>query len=65
MGQCRIHVEAARQKLKIVDDKLRTILDKRTWTINEMKEIRKLLLDVVKYNIDDYACGHMPDKRHY
>jgi len=44
---------------------LRAIEQRGNWTIKEMREIRTLLLSTVRHHIDDRACGHMPDKRHY
>lgn len=35
------------------------------YTIKEVKEVRSLLLGLVRSCLDPLAFGHMPDKRHY
>jgi hypothetical protein len=51
--------------LKEASQRMQEVLNRGTYKINEMEEIRRLLLRTVRNNIDPYALGHAPDKRHY
>jgi hypothetical protein len=46
-------------------EKLKGVVDRKVYTIDEMKTIRRILLSTVRNEIDVYACGHMPNKRYY
>ena len=58
-------MEDAIRRLEEAKTRLEAIKHGETYTIKEMREIRKLLLDTVRNNIDPYALGHAPDQRHY
>ncbi len=46
-------------------EELKQIRNRQGYTINEMRTVRTALLRVIRENIDPFACGHMPEKRHY
>ncbi len=41
------------------------IISNKKFNVNQLIEIRKTLLSTIRNNIDLFAFGHMPDKRHY
>lgn len=53
------------RKLDECKEILEGVVTRRAYTMQEMQEARRKLLDVIRYGIDDRAFGHMPDKRHY
>lgn len=43
---------------------LEKIVNEEAYTIDQMTNIRKILLNTVRDHVDP-CIGHMPDKRHY
>lgn len=64
-AESRKSFEAALFKIDGAKVIIEKVLSKKSVTIGELREARRLLLDAVRYDIDMYACGHMPDQRHY
>lgn len=58
-----LHTAAA--QLRSAADALDAVQSRGTYTIAELREIRSLVLRTVREEIDPYACGRMPEKRHY
>jgi hypothetical protein len=54
----------ALQKISAAQKKLQDVIQRRAYSENEIKEIRGLLLNAVRNDLDA-SMGHMPDKRHY
>ena len=57
--------ESAVSELRAAQKQLKALMDRGSYTIGELQEIRRGILGVVRNNIDPVAFGHMPDKRHY
>lgn len=57
LAEAKVDVDAASAKLA-------ALLARKAYTINEVKEIRALLLLVVRNQLDP-LLGHAPERRHY
>jgi len=57
-------VESSRV-LSRVAERLKRIADTGTYTTGEMQEIRKEILQTVRWDIDPFAHPVMPDERRY
>lgn len=58
-------LEKAAFDLEQAAKRLRRVHAQGAFTIKELREIRTSLLETVRNNIDSYAIGHAPNKRHY
>jgi hypothetical protein len=57
LREAKTDVDAASAKLSV-------LIARGAYTINEVKEVRALLLLVVRNQLDPLT-GHLPEKRHY
>lgn len=64
MGFGRNSLEEARIDTAVAAEKLAVLVERGTYTIKEIKEIRALLLLVVRNQLDP-LLGHLPPERHY
>ena len=58
-------VKDAIADLKKAQELLQRVLERKCYTIAEMREVRTLLLQTVRNNIDSYALGHAREERRY
>ena len=57
-------LQRAQTQIEVAQKLIKEQIDRKAYTIGDIKTIRRLLLNAVRDNLDDLT-GHMPKIRHY